>query len=111
MEKLKEPTFYEVLFGATSIAEQDLLHDAILKVRPLELAGSAYEIVVGVEQYRAALRQGARAVAAIVREITEDEARRYATDEFLRAVASSSASFSSPPRIMRRAAAIGASSA
>jgi hypothetical protein len=91
LEKLKEPTFYEVLFGATSIAEQDLLQDAILKVRPLEPAGSAYEIVVGVEQYRAALRQGARAVAAVVKEMTEDEARRYATDEFLRAEASSSA--------------------
>jgi hypothetical protein len=91
LKKLKEPAFYEVLFGATSIAEQDLLQDAILKVRPLEPAGSAYEIVVGVEQYRAALRQGARAVAAIIKEMTEDEARRYATDEFLRAAASSSA--------------------
>lgn len=91
LEKLKEPAFYEVLFGATSIAEQDLPQDAILKVRPLEPAGSAYEIVVGVEQYRAALRQGARAVAAIIKEMTEDEARRYATDEFLRAAASSSA--------------------
>lgn len=89
--KLKEPTFYEVLFAATSIAEQDLLQDAVLKVRPLKPAGSAYEIVVGVEQYRAALRQGARAVAAVVKEMTEDEARRYATDEFLRAAASSSA--------------------
>lgn len=91
LEKLKEPTFYEVLFGATSIAEQDLLQDAILKVRPLKPAGGAYEIVVGVEQYRAALRQGARAVAAVVKEMTEDEARRYATDEFLRAAAASSA--------------------
>jgi len=91
LEKLKEPTFYEVLFGVTSIAEQDLLHDAILKVRPLEPAGSAYEIVVGVEQYRAAFRQGVRAVTAVVKEMTADEARRYATDEFLRAAASSSA--------------------
>jgi hypothetical protein len=91
LEKLKEPTFYEVLFGAASIAEQDLPQDAILKVRPLEPAGSAYEIVVGVEQYRAALGRGARTVAVIVKEMTEDEARRYATDEFLRAAASSSA--------------------
>jgi hypothetical protein len=91
LEKLKEPTFYEVLFSATSIAEQNLLQDAILKVRPLEPAGSAYEIVVGVEQYRAVLRQGARAIVAVVKEMTENEARRYATDEFLRAAASSSA--------------------
>lgn len=91
LEKLKEPAFYEVLFGASSITEQDLLSDAILKVRPLEPTGHAYEIVVGVEQYRAALRQGARTVAVIVKEMTEDEARRYATDVFLRAAASSSA--------------------
>lgn len=90
LEKLKEPDFYEILFGATSITEQDLLSDAILKVRPLP-TGHAYEIVVGVEQYRAALRHGARTVAVIVKEMTEDEARRYATDEFLRAAASSSA--------------------
>jgi hypothetical protein len=91
LEKLKEPAFYEVLFGAASITEQDLLPDAIIKVRPLEATGQAYEIVVGVEQYRSALRQGARTVAVIVKEMTEDEARRYATDEFLRAAASSSA--------------------
>jgi hypothetical protein len=91
LEKFKEPAFYEVLFGAASIAEQDLPQDAIIKVRPLEPAGSAYEIVVGVEQYRAALRRGARTVAVIIKEMTEDEARRCATDEFLRAAASSSA--------------------
>jgi hypothetical protein len=91
LEKLKEPAFYEVLFGAASIAEQDLLPDAILKVRPLEPTGHAYEIVVGVEQYWSALRQGARTVTVIIKEMTEDEARRYATDEFLRAAASSSA--------------------
>ena len=91
LEKLKEPAFYEVLFGAASITEQDLLPDAIIKVRPLEATGQAYEIVVGVEQYLSALRQGARTVAVIVKEMTEDEARRYATDEFLRAAASSSA--------------------
>jgi hypothetical protein len=91
LEKLKEPDFYEVLFGTSSIAEQNLLPDAIIKVRPLEPAGHAYEIVVGVEQYRSALKQGTRTVAVIVKEMTEDEARRYATDEFLRAAASASA--------------------
>lgn len=91
LENLKEPAFYEVLFSAASTAEQSLLPDAIIKVRPLEPAGHAYEIVVGVEQYRSALKQGTRTVAVIVKEMTEDEARRYATDEFLRAAASSSA--------------------
>lgn len=91
LEKLKEPVFYEVLFGATSIVEQDLLSDAIIKVRPLEPTGHTYEIIVGVEQYWSALRQGAQTVTVIVKEMTEEEARRYATDEFLRATASSSA--------------------
>jgi hypothetical protein len=91
LEKLKEPAFYEILFGAISIAEQNLLQDEITKVRPLEPTGQAYEIVAGVEQYRAALRRGVRTIAVIVKEMTEDEARRYATDEFLRAAASSSA--------------------
>jgi hypothetical protein len=91
LEELKEPAFFEVLFGAASIAQQDLHPDSIIKVRSLAPTGHAYEIVVGVEQYRSALRQGARTVAVIVKEMTEDEARRYATDEFLRAAASSSA--------------------
>jgi len=91
LEKLKEPGYYEILFGTSSTVEQDFLPDTIIKVRPLEPTGRAYEIVVGVEQYRSALRQGARTVAVIVKEMTEDEARRYATDEFLRTAASSSA--------------------
>ncbi len=91
LEKLREPAYYEVLFGIPSPVEQDLLPDDIIKVRPLEPKGQAYEIVVGVEQYRSARARGSRTLAVIVKEMTEDEARRYATDEFLRAAASSSA--------------------
>lgn len=91
LEKLKEPAYYEVLFGVTSIAEQDLLPDELIKVRPLEPSGRAYEIVAGVEQYRFARAKGARSVAVLVKEMSEDEARRHATDEFLRAAAATSA--------------------
>lgn len=91
LEQLREPAYYEVLFGVTSPVEQNFLPDEIIKVRPLGPTGHAYEIVTGVEQYRSAQRQGARAVTVIVMEMAEDEARRYATDEFLRAAASSSA--------------------
>jgi hypothetical protein len=89
--KLKEPAYYEVLFGFTPIVEQDLLPNEIIKVRPLEPTGHAYEIVAGVEQYRVARMQCARTVAVIIKEMTEEEARRNATDEFLRAAASASA--------------------
>lgn len=89
--KLREPAFYEILFAPNSAAEQDFPPDRIIQVRPLDPAGRSYEIVTGVEQYRAARRQGARAVAAVVKELSEEESRRYATDEFLRTAAFTSA--------------------
>jgi hypothetical protein len=87
LQRLKEPTYYDVLFSLDSAVEQDLLPDQIIRVRPLDPLGNAYEIVTGVEQCRSAYRQGAQTVTAIVKEMAVDEARRYATDEFLRSAA------------------------
>lgn len=87
LQRLREPPYYKVLFGPDSAVEQDLLPDQVIRVRPLDPLGNAYEIVTGVEQFRAALRQGAQTITAFVKEMAEAEARRYATDEFLRSAA------------------------
>lgn len=87
LQRLKEPPYYKVLFGLNSAVEEDLLPDQVIRVRPLDSLGDAYEIVTGVEQFRAALRQGAQTITAVVKEMAEAEARRYATDEFLRSAA------------------------
>jgi hypothetical protein len=92
LQRLREPPYYKVLFGLDSAVEQDLLPDQVIRVRPLDPLGNAYEIVTGVEQVRATRRQGAQTITAIVKEMAEDEARRYATDEFLRSAAFSSKS-------------------
>ena len=91
LEKLREPAFYEILFDLNSVADQKYLPDEVLKVRLLDPSQQIYEIVTGVEQYRAARRQGVRTVVAVVKEMSDDEARRFATDEFLLAAASTSA--------------------
>jgi hypothetical protein len=92
LKQLKEPTFYAVLFGLNATVEQDLLPDEITKVRPLNTRGDSYEIITGVERYRLACEQGAQTITAVVKDMTEEEARRYATDEFLRSAAFSSRS-------------------
>lgn len=92
LKQLKEPTFYAILFGLNAPIGQDLLPDQIIRVRPLDPRGDSYEIVTGVERYRLACEQGASTITAVVRDMTEDEARRYATDEFLRSAAFSARS-------------------
>lgn len=92
LQRLKEPAYYDVLFGLNSAVEQDLLPDQVVRVRPLDPLGDAYEIVTGVGQCRSARGQGAQTITAVVEEMAEDEARRYATDEFLRSAAFSSKS-------------------
>jgi hypothetical protein len=87
VDSLSEPAFYEILFSGPLI-EHDFLPDRILQVRLLDSENQVYEIITGVEQFRAARRLGIQAVAAIVKNMDEDEARRCATDEFLRAAAS-----------------------
>jgi hypothetical protein len=87
LQRLKEPPYYKVLFGLDSAVEHDLLPDQVIRVRPLDPLGDAYEIVTGVEQFRAALGQGAQTITAVVKEMAEEEARRYATDQFLRSAA------------------------
>lgn len=84
LEKLREPPFYAILFGDNPPAEPESLPDKIPLVRVIDPAVLAYEIVTGVEQFRAARRRGERTLVARVREMGDDEARRYATDEFLR---------------------------
>lgn len=88
VDSLREPVFYEILFNSGSVIEQDFLAERILQVRLSDPETQVYEIITGVEQFRAARRLGIQAVAAIVKEMDEDEARRCATDEFLRAAAS-----------------------
>lgn len=87
LEKLHEPTFYEILFPIDSPPEQDVLPDGTVKVRPLDSVGKAYEIITGVAQCRFARARGEGTIYALVKEMTESEARRYATDEVLRAAA------------------------
>jgi hypothetical protein len=91
LENLREPAFYEVLFGASPVIEQDILPDKILQVRLLNPKTQVYEIITGVEQFRAARRHDIQTVAAVVKEMDDDQARRWATDEFLRAAASTAA--------------------
>lgn len=91
LENLREPAFYEVLFGASTIIEQDSLPDKILQVRLLNPKTQVYEIITGVEKFRAARRHDIQTVAAVVKEMDDDQARRWATDEFLRAAASTAA--------------------
>jgi hypothetical protein len=85
---LHEPAFYEILFSSGLVIEQDFLAERILQVRLLDPETQVYEIITGVEQFRAARKLGIQAVPAIVKEMDQDEARRCATDEFLRAAAS-----------------------
>jgi hypothetical protein len=87
LEKIHEPSFYEILFPVNSPTEHDCLPDITVKVRPLEQGAEAYEIVTGVAQCRFARTRGERTIYALVKEMTESEARRYATDEVLRAAA------------------------
>jgi hypothetical protein len=87
LEKINEPDFYEILFPVNSPTEQEFLPDVTLKVRPLDELGKAYEIVTGVAQCRFARARGERTIYALVKEMTNEEARRYATDDVLRAAA------------------------
>jgi hypothetical protein len=54
LEKLHEPSFYEILFPFNSPGEQEFLPDVTVKVRPLDNRGEAYEIITGVAQCRLA---------------------------------------------------------
>jgi hypothetical protein len=87
LEKIHEPAFYEILFPVNSPTEQEFLPDVTFRVRPLDAVGKAYEIVIGVAQCRFARARGERTIYANVKEMTEEEARRYATDDVLRAAA------------------------
>jgi hypothetical protein len=87
LEKIREPSFYEILFPVHSPTEQEILPDVAVKVRPLDAMGETYEIITGVVQCRVAVARGERTIYASVKEMTDEEARRYATDEVLRAAA------------------------
>jgi hypothetical protein len=87
LEKIHEPAFYEILFPANSPTEQEFLPDVTVKVRPLDELGEAYELITGVAQCRFARTRGARSIYAVVKEMTDEEARCYATDDMLREAA------------------------
>ncbi len=87
LEKLNEPAFYEILFPVSSPTEQEFLPNLTVKVRPLDAIGEAYEIITGVAQCRIARARGERTIYANVKEMTDEEARRHATDDVLRAAA------------------------
>jgi hypothetical protein len=84
LENLHEPAFYPILFGDNPPVDPESLPDKIPLVRLISPAARVYEIITGVEQFRGARRRGARTLVVYVREMGDDEARRYATDEFLR---------------------------
>jgi hypothetical protein len=69
-----------------------------LTVRLSETAGDKFEIVCGVRRYELARERGMRRVPAVVREMTADEAVRYAVEDNLFA-AGSSASLTLPQAI------------
>ncbi len=69
-----------------------------LTVRPSETAGDNFEIICGVRRYELARERGMRRVPAVVREMTADEAVRYAVEDNLFA-AGSSASLTLPQAI------------
>jgi hypothetical protein len=87
VKKLVEPAFYEKLFFAHSKTGFAFLTDLPLAVRTLDERGQRYEIVLGVERYRLARKSGADTLPALVTEMSEEEARRYATGELLRIAA------------------------
>jgi hypothetical protein len=87
LEKLNEPSFYEILFPVNLPGKQEFLPDATVKVRPLDAIGETYEIITGVAQCRFARAKGERTIYALVKEMTDEEARRYATEDVLRAAA------------------------
>jgi hypothetical protein len=69
-----------------------------LTVRPSETVGEHFEIVCGVRRYELARERGMRRVPTVVREMTADEAVRYAVEDNLFA-AGSSASLTLPQAI------------
>jgi hypothetical protein len=87
LEKIHEPAFYNILFPVNSPTEQEFLPDVTIQVRPLDELGEAYELITGVAQCRFARARGEKTIYAVVKEMTESEARRYATDDVLRAAA------------------------
>jgi hypothetical protein len=74
-------------YRPTTDTHSSYLPGKITIVRPLDEANLTFEIITGVEQYRTARDQGARTILAMVKEMTEEEARLYATDEVLRTAA------------------------
>jgi len=87
LEKIHEPAFYDILFPVNSATEQEFLPDVTIKVRPLDELGEAYELITGIAQCRFARAEGERTIHAVVKEMTDEEARRYATDDVLRVAA------------------------
>lgn len=84
LEKLREPSYYEILFFSQSNTDNHCFPDTIIRVRPLDTAKGVFEIVTGVEQFRTARQQGTRTIPALIKDMTQQEARRYATNDLLR---------------------------
>jgi ParB-like nuclease domain len=97
VEKLIIPACYYDLFPlpreasalAESFARDGYRPEYPLTVRALETVGDHFEIVCGVRRYELARERGMRRVPAVVREMTAEEAVRYAVEDNLFAAGSS----------------------
>jgi hypothetical protein len=97
VDKLIIPAHYYDLFPlprdasalAESFARDGFRPEYPLTVRPSEAVGDHFEIVCGVRRYELACERGMRRVPAVVREMTADEAVRYAVEDNLFAAGSS----------------------
>jgi hypothetical protein len=103
VERLITPAYYHDLFPLPrdrsalieSFERDKYRAEYPLTVRPSELVEDHFEIVCGVGRFDLACEHGMRRVPVVVRELTSDEAIRYAVKDNLFA-ASSSASMSLP---------------
>lgn len=106
VDKLIIPAHYYDLFPlprdasalVESFARDGYRPEYPLTVRPSETVGDHFEIVCGVRRYELARERGMCRVPAVVREMTADEAVRYAAEDNLLA-AGSSASLTLPQAI------------
>jgi hypothetical protein len=97
VDRLIIPAYYEVLFPlprdrsalSESFEREGYKPEYPLTVRPSETVGDYFEIVCGVGRFALACERGMRRVPIVVREMTADEALRYAVEDNLFAASSS----------------------
>ncbi|HMF58345.1 MAG TPA: hypothetical protein VK619_18520 [Pyrinomonadaceae bacterium] len=87
--KLEVPVFYHDLFFATGVQVFNYPPDPIICVRPLDRGHKRFEIITGVELYILFHEQGKETIPAVITDMTDGEARVYATDHALRTAAQS----------------------